>query len=146
MRRREVIAALLAAVAAIATDAAYVALVRSQDATPPSPGVVPFVAAYVGAIAVAALAGAGLILRERTTAARTVLIAAAAGSAALGFLAIFSIGLALLITAGLLSMSALGISARAQPPMPWGTLLLGVLLAVGILVGGFTIAGVFWGP
>ena len=87
-----------------------------------------------------------MILRAHTTAARTVLIAAAAGSAALGFLAIFSIGLALLITAGLLTISSLGVSARTQPPTPWGTLLLGVLLAVGILVGGFTVAGVFWGP
>ncbi|MGA8665696.1 MAG: hypothetical protein WB804_02400 [Candidatus Dormiibacterota bacterium] len=57
-RRRQVTAALLAAVAAGATDGGYLAIIHSQDATPPVPGVVPFVAGYVGAIAAVLLSAA----------------------------------------------------------------------------------------
>lgn len=68
-------------------------------------------------------------------------MAAAAGSAALGFLAIFSIGLALVITAGLFGMAAFGVAPTA-PRLPQFVAALG---AIGLLIAGLTVTGVFWG-
>jgi hypothetical protein len=138
--RREAVVALLAAVAAAATDWGYLSLIRSQNATPPNPGVVPFVSAYVAAIAAAAVLGAVLILWEKRRVAETVLVAAAVGSCALGVLAIFSIGLALLITAILLAMAAGGVAAKHRALAGWTLPALGVLIALGVLAAGFAIA------
>jgi hypothetical protein len=140
MWHRNAVAALLAAVAATATDGAYAALIRSQNATPPTAGVVPFLVTYIAAVAVAGVLSAGLILQERRTLAKTLLVSAAAGSAALGFIAIFSIGLGLLITAGLFGVAALGLAPSAARIAP----LLAALTAVGLVIAGFTITGVFW--
>ena len=136
MWHRNAVAGLLAAVAATATDGAYLALIRSQNATPPNAGVVPFLVTYIAAVAVAGVLSAGLILQERRTLAKTLLV-----SAALGFIAIFSIGLGLLITAGLFGVAALGLAPSAARIAP----LLAALTAVGLVIAGFTITGVFWG-
>jgi hypothetical protein len=58
---------------------------------------------------------------------------------ALGFIAIFSIGLGLLITAGLFGVAALGLAPSAARIAP----LLAALTAVGLLIAGFTITRVF---
>jgi hypothetical protein len=138
--RREAVVALLAAVAAAATDWGYLSLIRAQNATPPNPGVVPFVSAYVAAIAVAGVLGAVLILWDKTTAAETVLVAAAVGGCVLGVLAIFSIGLALLITSILLAMAAGGVAPKHRALAGWVLPALGVWIALGVLVAGFAIA------
>ena len=51
---RGVMAAVLAAVAAAATDGAYLGLINSQPANGPNPVVVPFISIYIAAIGVAA--------------------------------------------------------------------------------------------
>jgi len=139
--RRNAAAALVASIAATATDGAYLTLIRSQDVTAPHPAVVPFVVVYIAGVAVAGVASVVLILREQQGTAKTVLMAAATGSAALGFLAIFSIGLGLLITAGLFGMAAYGMAPTASR-MPQ---LIAALGALGFLIAGFTVTGVFWG-
>jgi hypothetical protein len=68
-------------------------------------------------------------------------VAAAAGIAALGFLAIFSIGLGLVITAGVFGMAAFGVAPTA-PRLPE---FVGALGAIGLLIVGFAVTGVFWG-
>ena len=135
-------AALVAAAAAAATDGAYVALIRSQNATPPQPGIVAFICGYIAAIAAASMVGVWCYALGRPAAAKAVFLAAAAGSATLGFLAIFSIGLALLITAALLSIAALSIP-RVDRPNAWLWPVSGALIAVVALLLGFFIVGTF---
>jgi hypothetical protein len=141
-RRRQVTLAVLAAAAATATDAAYLALIHSQDASDPLSGTVPLVSGYIAAIAVAALIGLGFALSGRITAARTMFLAAAAGSATLGFLAIFSSGLALLITTGLLVASA-GNAGPIPGTRPWLWPVSCSIVAMGGLIAGFVIIGTF---
>ena len=133
--------AVLAAVAAAATDVAYVSVIIAQNATGPNPGIVPFLIVYIAAIAAAAALSVALMLRGQTVAARTLLVSATSGSAALGIVGIFSIGLALLITAGLLAMAAFQLERPMPRPRRWVPALLGSLLAVGALIAGFAIWG-----
>ena len=142
---RGVMSAVLAAVAATATDGAYVALIKSQQATGPNPGVVPFITVYIAAIALAAAVAVGLILRGKPTAAWPLLVSATTASAALGFLAIFSIGLALLITAGLLGAAAFRLEQTIPPSRTWLPALAGSVTAIGVLIAGFIVSHVFWG-
>ena len=141
-RRRQVTFALLAAAAATATDYAYLALIGNQGGSDPIGGTVRLVSGYIAAIAVAALIGLAFALAGRITAAKTAFLAAAAGSATLGFLAIFSIGLALLITTGLLAMAA-----RTTGPLPgarpWLWPVLCSLIAMVGLIAGFVVIGTF---
>jgi hypothetical protein len=141
-RRRVTTAALLAAVAAVTTDIAYVALILSQGATPPQPGIVPFVIGYIAAIAAASLIGMRTVFLGRLPAAQAVFLSAAAGSAALGFIGIFSIGLPLLITAALLSVAAQSIPA-VHRPNAWVWPVSGALIAIVVLIAGFVVAGTF---
>jgi hypothetical protein len=141
-QRRQVTAALLAAVAAAATDYGYLAIIHSQGASDPLSGTVPFVSGYVAAIAAAALIGLALVLVRRMAAAKTVFLAAAAGSATLGFLAIFSIGLALLITAGLLAIAARTVGP-IPGPRPWIWPVSCSLIAMVALIAGFFVVGTF---
>ena len=141
-RRRVTTAALLAAVAAAMTDIAYVALILSQGATPPQPGIVPFVIGYIAAIAAASLIGMRSVFLGRLPAAQAVFLSGAAGSAALGFIGIFSIGLPLLITAALLSVAAQSIPA-VHRPNAWVWPVSGALIAIVVLIAGFVVAGTF---
>jgi hypothetical protein len=143
--RRGVGAALAGTVAAATTDVAYVLLINSQDSTGPNPGVVPFLIVYIAAIAAAGLAGLALILRGRPAPAQVVLAAATAGSAALGFLAIFSIGIALVIASGFLASAVIALSPERRPVTKWVPSLVAAVVAVGVLVAGLTLTGVFWG-
>ena len=144
-RRRKATAAVVAGVAAAATDVAYIVVIIEQNASGPNPGVVPFLVVYIAAIAAAALLSAVLIARGRSATAELVLITAAAGSGALGFLGIFSIGLGLLITAALLLLAAFGFEPHARRPGDWKAPLVGAVGAIAVLVAGFTLTGVFWG-
>jgi hypothetical protein len=144
VRRRKTTAAVVAAIAAATTDVAYVALIVGQGAFDPT-GVEPFLIVYIAAIAAAAALGAVMIVRGRWAMVDVVLITAAAGAGALGFLGIFSIGLGLLITAGLLLLAAFGFAPHARRPGDWKAPLAGAVGAVAVLVAGFTISGVFCG-
>jgi len=141
-RRKQVTAALLAAVAAAASDWGYLGVIHSQNALPPLPGIVAFITWYIAAIALSAVIGMACVMAGRTGAAKTVLLSAAAGSAVLGFLAIFSVGLALLITAALLS-----IAARTIPPVrrpnAWLWPMSGAFIAIAALIGGLVVVGTF---
>ena len=134
--------ALLAAAAATATDSAYLAVIGSQNGSDPIAGTVQLVSGYVAAIAVAALIGLAFALGGRTTAAKTAFLAAAAGSATLGFIAIFSIGLALFITAGLL-VSAAGTVGPIRGSRPWLWPVSCSFVAMAALIGGFVLIGTF---
>jgi hypothetical protein len=112
---------------------------------PPHPGVVPFVSGYIAGVAAAALLGAASILWGKRTAATVFWATAMTGSAALGFLAIFSIGLALLITAALLALAVFGVAPKHQQRIAWPGALLGASVALGVLIAGFAATGVFWG-
>ena len=141
-RRRQLTTGLLAAVAAAASDWGYLAGVHSQNAQPPYPGVVPFITGYVAAIAAASFVGMAFVVAGRLAAAKSVFLSAAAGSAALGFLAIFSIGVALLITAALLT-----VAAKMIPPVrrrrSWLWPASGAFVAVAALIAGFVVVGTF---
>jgi hypothetical protein len=139
-----VLAAMLAAVAAVATDGAYFALIYSQNATGPNPGIVPFIAVYIAAIAASAVVAAALMVRGQTTAPWSVLVSATTGSAALGFLGIFSIGMGLLVTAGLLGAAAVSLERTTRPATRLPAIV-GSLTAIAILIAGFVVSGVFWG-
>jgi hypothetical protein len=132
-RRRQLTTGLLAAVAAAASDWGYLAVIHSQNAQPPYPGVVPFITGYVGM---------AFVVAGRLAAAKSVFLSAAAGSAALGFLAIFSIGVALLITAALLT-----VAAKMIPPVrrrrSWLWPASGAFVAVAALIAGFVVVGTF---
>ena len=138
--------ALAAAVICAATDGAYLAAIHAQGATPANGSVVPFVAAYVAAIASLAILGVVLTRgRRRGRAAAGVLVTAAVASGALGFLAIFSVGIGLLVGACLLAVAAAGVTKRDSASVPWVPTSLGAATALGVLIGGFTLTGAFWG-
>lgn len=143
--RHGVVAALIGAVAAATTDVAYVLLINSQGGSGPNPGVVPFLTIYIAAIAAAGLVGVALILRGRARPAQAVLAAGAGGSAALGFLAAFSIGIALVIASGFLAAAVVALSREVRAARAWAPLAIPAVIAVGILVAGLTLTGVFWG-
>jgi hypothetical protein len=145
--RRRLAPALAGAAAAAATDWGYLALIRAQNANPPAPdpGVVPFVSVYIAAIAAAALLAVVLILNGRSRSAETLLVAAATASAALGFISIVSIGLALLITAGLLAVATTRVAARHRHSIAWMPPVLAGLGAVAVLIVGFFLTGTFAG-
>jgi hypothetical protein len=141
---RGVMAAVLAAVAATATDGAYLALIISQNSPGPL-GVVPFISVYIAAIAGAAVVAVALILEQKTVAAWAVLVSATTASAALGFLGLFSIGIALLITAGLLGAAAFRLEQNLPTSISRLPALIGSVIAIAVLIAGFVASHVFWG-
>jgi hypothetical protein len=145
INRSGVLAAVLAAALAVATDGAYGALIISQHVTGQPVGSVPFVTLYIAAIACAAVVAVTLMLQDKRSAARALLVSATTGSAALGSLAIFSIGLPLLITAVLLGVAAFQLEQNLRAPIAWAPALIGSAIAIAVLVAGFVASHVFWG-
>ena len=139
-RQKDIVAAALAAVAAATTDGAYLYLIHQQNASDPHSGIVPFVSGYIAGICAAAILGIVLVQRRRRRAAKAVFIAAFAGSWALGILAIFSIGVALLITSGFLVFAANSVPADDVGSRGWLAPAAGVAIALGVLAAGFAIA------
>jgi hypothetical protein len=121
----------------------YRSLIASQGIVQP-PGDywsrVDFVTFFIGGIAAAALGGAVLLGLRRDTAASLLLAAAFTGSAALGFLALFSIGLALVVVAALLALSMAG-SSRAKGWRWRAAHLVPVTLSLGVLIAGIGATG-----
>ncbi len=123
-----------AAVLAVLMDAVYWQLVGQGITNMPLPYRVPFVAVFIFAMAVAATAS----LEERLRDVRAALLAlSATGLLALGWLAIFSIGLPLLIVGGI--MAAAAFTAVIASRQPRGALMAvaGVVAALVLLVTGF---------
>ena len=142
-RQRQLTAGLLAAVVAVASDWAYLTVaVHSQNGPPALPGIVPFITGYIAAIAAASVLGTACVLGGRSAAAKTVFLSAAAGSAALGVIGILSIGIALLITAALLSIAAATIPPIRRPNA-WVWPVSGAAAAIAALIVGFVVVGTF---
>ena len=135
--------AILGAVAAGATDWWYRSLIAVAGVNNPPAGYwsrVSFVTLFIAAVAAAALGGALLLALGRDRAGRPFLTAASTGAAALGVLAIFSIGVALLLVAALLVIPA----ARSSPSSKrwqWAALGIPIVLSLGALTAGINLTG-----
>jgi len=127
--------AIVAAVIAAVLDVLYLGIVRSQPG--PSDGQylrVPFVAAFIAVLAIAA----ALSVRQSAAKIRPALLAlSATGLLTTGYIALFSIGLPLLIAGALAFVAA--VLSVTRSPRPAGAMraLAGALVAALIFVGGF---------
>ncbi len=144
-RTRAMALAVLGAAGAAAADWGYRSLIASQGGSItnlPSGywSRVDFVTVFIAGIAAAALSGAVLLGIRRDTAASFPLTAAFTGAAALGFLAIFSIGLALIVVAALLALPM----ARSASIRSWRELaarLVPVTISLAVLIVGIGVTG-----
>lgn len=131
-----------AAIIAAAVDALYPGLVGSQGGSDPQFLRVPFVAVFIALMAIcAALSSLALAVRWRSL----LLGFSAAGLLLLGFFAIFSIGLPLLI-AGLLALGGLigtlsfaGSGGASGKAAAGGMAVGGAMVAVVLLLAGFSL-------
>lgn len=126
-----------ALVFALATAAAYLLLILGQGGAPSDIVTVAFVASYLAALA--ALLAASLLRRSSTVVRLALRAAAAGGLLVLGVLAIFSIGLPLLI-AGAMATGAAVRTRRGpflSPLSIWAVAAAAV--AVVVLVAGFEV-------
>jgi hypothetical protein len=122
---------------ALATDAAYLLLIAGQGRDRPDVVTVAFVASYL--VALAALMAASLMRRWNAVVRLSLRAAAAGGLLVLGVLAIFSIGLPLLIAGAM----ATGATVRTlRGPFLTAASLSAVaaaVVAVAVLVAGFEV-------
>jgi hypothetical protein len=127
-----------ALVVALATAAAYSFLVRAQGGyTGLDVMTVPFVTGYM--VLMGALLGSSLVRRARASLRTTLRAAAAAGLLVLGILALFSIGLPLVI-AGAMATGATVRTLRGPHLTSSALIAVGAaVLAVALLVGGFEV-------
>jgi hypothetical protein len=127
----------IALILVLATDAAYVALIKGQGSVAPDVYTVPFVAGYL--LAMAALLAYSLMRLARPAWRMPLRAAATGGLLVLGVLAIFSVGLPLVI-AGALATGATVRTLRG-PQLTRASLsaVAAALLAVIVLVAGFEI-------
>jgi hypothetical protein len=121
----------------LATNTAYVLLIRGQDGVAPNAYTVPFVAGYL--LVLAALLASSLTRLPRP-AWRTPLRAAAAGGLlVLGVLALFSVGLPLVVAGALATGAAVRTLRGPQVTKASLSAIGAAVLAVVILVGGFEV-------
>jgi hypothetical protein len=126
-----------ALVFALATDAAYLVLILGQGGPRADVATVVFVASYL--IALAALLAASLLRRWRAVGRLSLRAAAAGGLLVLGVLAIFSIGLPLLI-AGAMATGATVRTLRGPFFTPSSlSAVASAVVAVVVLVAGFEV-------
>lgn len=132
MRRLAIAAAVIAAV----VDVLYLGAVRSQSGRGAGQFLtVPFVAGFIALLAIAA----ALSVRASAEPIRPALLAlSATGLLATGYVALFSIGVPLLI-AGLLALVAGVLSLTRSPRRAGVQALAGVLVAAVVFVGGFSL-------
>ena len=118
-------------------DALYVAIAVNRDPRPPEVFTLPFITAYLAVIAV--LLAVSLMPRW-STAVRTAFRAAGAGGLlVLGVLALFSIGLPLIIAG---TMAAAGTVRTLRGPLFTASSLMGVasaVISVVVLIAGFEV-------
>ena len=143
-RVRAVLLAVLGAAVAAVADWGYRSVIASQGIIPNLPNGywsrVDFVTLFIAGIAAAALGGGVLLGLRHDTAAGMLLTAAFIGAAALGFLAIFGIGLALFLVAALLALPVAG-SASTRNWRGWVVFLVPVTITLGVLIGGIGVTG-----
>ncbi len=135
MAARVLVAIAVVAIAAIV--ALYLEIIQAQGGAPPdTPLVVPFVAGFL--ILMAALLGASLVAPPSLSPALRA--GASAGLLALGVLAAMSIGVAVLIAAGLAIASTV-LAFNAQPrARSAATAAVAVVVSVALLGAGFEVA------
>jgi hypothetical protein len=127
----------IALILVLATAAAYIALIKGQGDVAPDAYTVPFVAGYL--LALAALLAYSL-MREARPAWRMPLRAAAAGGLlVLGVLAIFSVGLPLVVAGALATGSTVRTPRGPQLTRASLSAVAAAVLAVIVLVAGFEI-------
>lgn len=131
-----------AAIIAAADDALYAGLVNTQGGSPPNFLRVPFVAAFIALMAICAALSSGV----STARWRALLLGvSAAGLILLGFLAIFSIGLPLVVAGVLGSLgliNALGQARSSGEPSRKAAVTMavgGAVLAVVVLLVGLSV-------
>lgn len=116
------------AAVALSADVVYGLLIGSQNAGDGSSRPI-FVAAYIGVLALVAIAGVGFRTQPISN---TLRVGAAVGLGLLGILAAFSIGFVLIVAAVLI-----GLSYRAgRLPVSFVWAGVGVVLSLGLLVAG----------
>lgn len=127
-----------ALVLVVATDVAYLLVIRAQK-TPdvPIPSIVPFIAAYLVVIAV--LLAASLMHFFAAAVRLPLRAAAAAGLLVLGILALFSVGLPLVV-AGVMATGATVRTLRGPLLTPSSLFAVGAaVIAVAVLITGFEV-------
>lgn len=130
--------AILVAVVVLLVEILYLDAIRAQPvASSDMPWRVPFVAGYI--ILLAACAALGALVSVQPWPA-VFLGAAVGGLLLLGFFALFSVGLALLV-AGLVAIVPLVRALRGAPHrrLAGGMAITGAFVAVGILFAGFAV-------
>lgn len=139
-RRVASLPALGGAIGALAVDALYLNLIIQQGATPPG-GRVPFIALWIAIAALLAGVGAFTDLPAR----RAWLLGwSAAALLALGVLAVFSIGIPLLLCGLPVALGALRAAELLR--LPWWVALLGPLLMLAVVAGALAIGFVLTDP
>jgi hypothetical protein len=127
---------LIAAILVVATDILYISIIRAQQGGPSDmPWIVPFVAGYLLVMAVCAGLAARLTTGRWTTG---LLGAATAGCLLLGYFALMSIGLAVIL-AGMLSLATLVRVLRQASRAQSAADIAGALAAVVFLIAGFEV-------
>jgi hypothetical protein len=131
-------AGVAAAVIAGTVDVLYLGMVGSQGASNPEFLRVPFVAAFIALMAICA----GLSSRASAERWRPLLLgASAAGLLLIGYFALFSIGLPLLVAGALCLVSLLGALGRGpRKAAVAGLAAGGAVAAVVVLLAGFALA------
>lgn len=122
--------AVLAAVIGLVVLVGYVWLMSAQGPNGGGGSRELFFVAYWLALAIGAIAG-GTAIGARPTVAQPILLAVGIGYLATGFLAMFSVGMPLLV-AGLLALSAAGSSSPRWTSSSVGIVLPLVVLALGL--------------
>ena len=127
----------LAVVTIVATDVAYLMLIRTQGGqTAPDVLTVPFVACFMAALA-SLLAGSLFVAPGARPALRA---GASAGLVVLGWMGAFSIGVGLLLAA-LFAIAATVLALAAWPgAVSLASAGITAVLVVGVLVGGFELS------
>ena len=114
----------------------YLGVLGAEDSGQLREPRVVFLATYIAAIAAAGIAGALVGPPE----VRLVLLGAAGGGAfALGVIALFSIGVLLLLAAALISLGAVGVAPAARCPNAVPAALVAGMAAVGTLAVGISL-------
>jgi hypothetical protein len=131
---------LIVGVVVATVDALYIwYVVFVQGATSDLPWRVPFVAAYLGVVAICAV----LFATASSPIWRIALVGASAGGLlVLGFFALFSIGLPLVVMGLLLAVALVSaINSGSRRSVAAGASIAGALAAVLVLLAGFEITG-----
>ncbi len=127
---------LIAAVVVLVGDAGYLLLISTQGAYPPDAFTVPFVAGYWAVMA--AMLGLSLMSAPLLVKLRPAFRAGpAAGLLVMGVLALFSVGLPLVVAGGLATGAAIRTLAGPQRKQAMITEVAAAVIAVVVLVAGF---------